>query len=71
VAFVELTLAEARDLWLARGVPPEICDWLLWEPHGDGDADPGDCVSPDYERVMGRPGRTYARWVDDHLDAFR
>lgn len=71
VAFVELTLAEARDLWLVRGVPPEICDWLLWEPDGDGDAAPGDCVSPDYERVMGRPGRTYARWVDDHLDAFR
>ncbi|WP_431869505.1 NAD(P)H-binding protein [Nocardiopsis eucommiae] len=73
ITFVALTLAEARDLWLAQGVPPEICDWLLWEsdPGEEDAAAPDDCVSPDYERVMGRPGRTYARWVDDHLDAFR
>ncbi|MFE9244134.1 NAD(P)H-binding protein [Nocardiopsis sp. NPDC006938] len=75
ITFVPLTLAQARELWLARGVPPELCDWLLWEPATDEEtgtgSDPQECVSPDYERVMGRPGRTYARWVADHLDAFR
>ncbi|WP_049574186.1 NAD(P)H-binding protein [Nocardiopsis sp. SBT366] len=76
ITFVPLTLAEARELWLARGVPPELCDWLLWEPGPeddgtDSDPTPDEYVSPDYQRVIGRPGRTYAQWVADHLDAFR
>ena len=74
VTFVPLTLAEARELWISQGVPPEVCDWLLWEPDpADAGAewDLDQIVSKDYERVMGRPGRTYAQWVADHLDAFR
>ena len=72
VAFVALTLDEARRLWISQGVPPEICDWLLWEPDPE-ETDTGEeeLFSRDYERVMGRPGRDYARWVTDHADAFR
>ncbi|GAB3697471.1 NAD(P)H-binding protein [Nocardiopsis oceani] len=74
VTFVPLALAEARELWISQGVPPEVCDWLLWEPDpADAGAawDLDQIVSKDYERVMGRPGRTYAQWVADHIDAFR
>lgn len=74
ITFVPLTPAEARQLWISQGVPPEVCDWLLWEsdPEDEGAGwAPGEFVSKDYERVMGHAGRTYARWVADHLDAFR
>ncbi|WP_017586724.1 NAD(P)H-binding protein [Nocardiopsis ganjiahuensis] len=74
IAFVELTLAETRELWISQGVPPEVCDWLLWEPGPEDEGapwGPDEFVSKDYERVMGRPGRDYARWVADHIDAFR
>lgn len=74
ISFVHLSLAQARELWISRGLPPELCDWLLWEPEPEDEGaewDLSEIVSPDYERVMGRPGRTYASWVADHLDAFR
>lgn len=73
IAFEHLTTAQARELWTSQGVPPEICDWLLWEPDPQDSTEwaPDEFVSKDYERVIGRPGRTYAQWVTDHLDAFR
>lgn len=74
ITFEHLTLAQARELWISQGVPPEICDWLLWEPDPEDEGvewAPDEFVSKDYERVMGRPGRNYARWVADHLGAFR
>ncbi|MBR8744263.1 NAD(P)H-binding protein [Nocardiopsis sp. MG754419] len=70
VAFVPLSYEEARALWISQGVPPEICDWLLWEPDPGEDPCEGETFSHDYARVMGRPGRDYARWVADHADAF-
>ncbi|MBE2997504.1 NAD(P)H-binding protein [Nocardiopsis sp. HNM0947] len=74
VSFVHLSLAEARELWISNGVPPQLCDWLLWgsDPEDEGaEWDLSQIVSPDYERVMGHPGRDYASWVADHVDAFR
>ncbi|MEU3229078.1 NAD(P)H-binding protein [Nocardiopsis alba] len=74
VSFVPLSLEEARELWLAEGVPPQMCDWLLWEPDPADEGREwaaGEIVSGDYERVMGHPGRDYARWVLDHADSFR
>lgn len=73
ISFEHLTTAQARELWISQGVPPEVCDWLLWEPGPEDDTEwaADEFVSKDYERVIGRPGRTYAQWVADHLDAFR
>lgn len=73
ITFEHLTTAQAREMWISQGVPPEICDWLLWEPDPEDSTEWGadEFVSKDYERVIGRPGRTYAQWVADHLDAFR
>ncbi|USY22930.1 NAD(P)H-binding protein [Nocardiopsis exhalans] len=73
ITFEHLTTAQAREMWLSQGVPPEICDWLLWEPDPEDSTEwaADEFVSKDYEQVIGRPGRTYAQWVADHLDAFR
>ncbi|MGQ4268637.1 NAD(P)H-binding protein [Nocardiopsis changdeensis] len=68
VRFVHLSNEEARELWISQGVPPEVCDWLLWEaPDG---WDPSGLVSSDYEKITGRRGRTYAQWADDHRADF-
>ncbi|MEV0679283.1 NmrA family NAD(P)-binding protein [Actinosynnema sp. NPDC050436] len=66
VRFEELTPDQAREHW--RGVyPPEVVEWFL-EIGGQG----GDLgwVSPDVERVLGRPGLTFARWARDHAAEF-
>lgn len=65
---VHLSDEQARELWISQGVPPQMCDWLLWEPPADWD--PAGLLSDDYERITGRPGRTYARWAADHRADF-
>lgn len=67
VRFVELTPDEARRHW--SGVYPiEIIEWFLeMGEHPDGNS----WVSPDVERVTGRPGRTFAQWARDHAADFR
>ncbi|RAY12702.1 NAD-dependent epimerase [Actinomadura craniellae] len=63
IRFEELTVPQARELYLAQGMPPEAVDWLL--------QDPVDVpVGPTAERVTGRPARTFAQWVADHRADF-
>lgn len=63
IRFEELTVDQARALWLGQGMAAEAVDWLL--------QDPVDVpVGPTAERVTGRPGRTFARWVADHRADF-
>jgi hypothetical protein len=68
VRFVEQTRAEARAE-MVRFMPEPIADATL-----DilGDPAPGlRRVSPDVERVLGRPPRTFADWAARNAAAFR
>ncbi|MFF0082397.1 NAD(P)H-binding protein [Streptomyces canus] len=68
VRFVEQTRGEARAE-MARFMPEPIADATL-----DilGDPSPGlRRVSPDVERVLGRPPRTFADWASRNASAFR
>ncbi|GIH14239.1 NAD(P)H-binding protein [Rugosimonospora africana] len=67
--FVDITLDQARERWRGLGVPDDAIEYIIRPP---GSLSPNsDPVSPDYQRAVGRPGRTYAQWVADNLDAFR
>ncbi|MFI8070157.1 NAD(P)H-binding protein [Streptomyces sp. NPDC086033] len=68
VRFVEQTRGEARAE-MVRFMPEPIADATL-----DilGDPSPGlRRVSPDVERVLGRPPRSYAEWAARNASAFR
>ncbi|MFI8964142.1 NAD(P)H-binding protein [Streptomyces sp. NPDC053493] len=68
VAFVELSRAEAHA-HMARFMPEEVVDGtldLLGAPLPAERA-----VSPDVERVLGRPASPFAAWAERHLPAFR
>ncbi|GAA2076176.1 hypothetical protein [Actinomadura alba] len=73
VRFVELTPEQAREEWYdpEQGMDHAVIDWLLdlygRSVGGDGAvADAGD-----FERVVGRPPRTFAQWAADHAEDFR
>lgn len=68
VGFTELTRAEAHDA-MRRFMPEPVVDGtlaILGEPTPDEQR-----VSPDVERLLGRPARSYAAWAADHAAAFR
>jgi uncharacterized protein YbjT (DUF2867 family) len=68
VRFVEQTRDEARAEML-RFMPEPVVDGtlaILGEP-----AEAERRVSPDVERVLGRPPRAFAEWVRRHTAAFR
>ncbi len=66
---VELSEAEARSRWRAEGYDAALVDALV-----GGQQRPvaeATWVSPDVERVLGRPPLTLADWIPEHVDAFR
>lgn len=68
VRFVEQTRAEARAQ-LVRFMPAPVADAtldILGAPTADEQR-----VSPDVERVLGRPARTFADWATRTVAAFR
>jgi uncharacterized protein YbjT (DUF2867 family) len=68
VRFHELTRAEAKA-GMTRSMPGELADDTL-----DilGSPSPAELrVSPDVERVLGRPPRSFADWVARNVEAFR
>ncbi|MET7287383.1 NAD(P)H-binding protein [Streptomyces sp. NPDC005573] len=68
VRFVEQTRQEAREQML-RFMPEPLVDTtlgILGEPRSAELA-----VSPDVERVLGRPPRTFGDWARRHIAAFR
>ncbi|QYN34612.1 NAD(P)H-binding protein [Pseudonocardia sp. DSM 110487] len=68
VRLVEQTRAEAKAQML-RFMPERVADTTL---DIFGEATPADQrVSPDVERVLGRPPRAYAEWVGRNITAFR
>ncbi|WP_228123000.1 Rossmann-fold NAD(P)-binding domain-containing protein [Saccharothrix syringae] len=66
VRFVELTPGQAREEW-REVYPAEVVEWFLEMGAGAGDV---GWVSPDVERVPGRPGLTFERWARDHAADF-
>ncbi|MGI5203300.1 NAD(P)H-binding protein [Spirillospora sp. CA-108201] len=68
VAFAEQTREEARAQMLAF-MPAPVVDGtldILGEPTGTERR-----VSPDVEKVLGRPARSFAQWVEENVQAFR
>jgi uncharacterized protein YbjT (DUF2867 family) len=69
IQFIELTEAEARARWQAEGFPPEVIEFFVW---AHGNTPPiGYTVVPTVEQVTGRPPRTFAQWVAEHVEDFR
>ncbi|WP_219825477.1 NAD(P)H-binding protein [Nonomuraea typhae] len=73
VGFVELTPEQARQEWYdpGQGVDHAVLDWLLELLAASAD-DPA-LVPPTgtFERITGRPPRTFAQWACDHAEDFR
>ncbi|MFB4317590.1 NmrA family NAD(P)-binding protein [Actinomadura sp. 21ATH] len=69
VPYEEITPEEAREAMTAGHIPPAVADSLLRMQAGSVDR-PAE-VSPEVERITGRPARTYARWAEDHAPDFR
>ncbi|GAB3721924.1 NAD(P)H-binding protein [Amycolatopsis oliviviridis] len=68
VRFAELSEAEARAA-MSEFMPPVVVEAtlaILGEPTEDEQR-----VSPDVERVLGRPGRTFAEWAARNAAAFK
>lgn len=65
---VELSEAEARRRWRAEGYDEALVDALVaWQQRPEAEA---TRVSPDVERVLGRPPLTLADWIPGHAAAF-
>ena len=66
---IELSEAEARRRWRSEGYDEGLVEALVgWMQRPPEEA---TRVSPDVERVLGRPPLTFAAWLSEHLDAFR
>lgn len=70
IRFEELTHEQAREELLGHGMPAEVIDELILA-YPEGYADYTPPVSPAFQEVTGRPGRTLAEWAADHAAEFR
>ncbi|MCS7476172.1 NAD(P)H-binding protein [Umezawaea endophytica] len=66
--FEPLTFGQARRSYIEGGFPMEIAEYILCYQAEFAEEPPE--VSPDFERVTGRPGRTLAEWARDHRADF-
>jgi uncharacterized protein YbjT (DUF2867 family) len=71
IRFEELTPQQARDQWMNDGYDEQTADWLIELLAASVDGP--DLLPPTdtYQRVTGRPPRTFARWAFDHAADFR
>lgn len=69
IRFEELTPEQARDVFRSEGMAEEMIELSL-SVGAEFLANPMD-MEPTVERVLGRPPRSYAQWLADHVDAFR
>ena len=69
VRWEELSRDEAREQMLGWGWPADTVDGALdaWARMVESP----EVVSPDVQRLLGRPATSYSQWVRDHLAAFR
>jgi uncharacterized protein YbjT (DUF2867 family) len=68
VRYEEIPPEAAREAMLSGSIPPGVVDSLL-RMQAEGVGRPAD-VSPEAERITGRPGRTFAEWAVDHAADF-
>lgn len=69
IEFVELNPEQARGQMRAMGITDDVIEAVI--EYGRNPPDEAHTVLPTVEQVTGRPPRTFAQWVADHLDAFR
>ncbi|WP_329522139.1 NAD(P)H-binding protein [Spirillospora sp. NBC_01491] len=68
--FEEITEAEAREAMLSRPyMRPGLVD-VLMRLRATSVGRPAE-ISPEVERITGRPGRSFAEWAADHAADFR
>jgi uncharacterized protein YbjT (DUF2867 family) len=69
LSWEEISAQQVRQAMIAQGLPDEVPDRLLGyladriEQRGP--------TSTAVEQILGRPARTFARWANDHAEAFR
>ncbi|MBB5085126.1 NAD(P)H-binding protein [Nonomuraea endophytica] len=66
IAFEGLTFGQARQAYIEAGIPMEIAEYVLCYQAEYADEPPQ--VSPTFEQVTSRKGRTLAQWAADHAD---
>ncbi|GLY50060.1 NAD(P)H-binding protein [Lentzea sp. NBRC 102530] len=76
LTFRDVTVDEALEHYVSVGWPREIAEYVLGVAgYEGGEADDFSdyefVVSPDHERLTGRPYRTFAQWARDHEADFR
>ncbi|GGM80203.1 nucleotide-diphosphate-sugar epimerase [Longimycelium tulufanense] len=64
IHYERVTYGRAREFFVEAGLPVEVADYMLGYQAEYTDAPP--TVSPAFERVIGRPGRTLTEWAADH-----
>ncbi|MES9543576.1 NAD(P)H-binding protein [Actinomadura sp. NPDC000600] len=64
LAFEALTYGQARQAYIAAGMPMEVAEFILGYQAEYAEEPPA--VSPVFEQVTGRKGRTLAQWAADH-----
>ncbi|MCG0286554.1 NAD(P)H-binding protein [Streptomyces sp. PSAA01] len=67
--YEEIPPEAARERMVGDFLTPEMADSLL-RVFAEL-VDRPQAVSPEVERITGRPGRTFAQWVEDHVADFR
>lgn len=67
--FVELSEAQARAAWRARGFPDDVIEFFVWAFGNTPEI--GYTVVPTVAQVTGHPPRTFAQWAAEHADKFR
>ncbi len=65
----EMTPDEARLVWRSQGWPEETIEVTLWA-QSQFLAQPA-ISDPTVERILGRAPRTFADWLQRHVEAFR
>lgn len=70
ITVIDLPPDQVRAAMIGQGMPPERAAAVL-AARGSGGSRLGSTVFQTVERITGRPPRTYAEWVEAHLDAYR
>lgn len=73
LGFVELTPEQAREEWYdpEQGIDHELLDWVLELQAALADEPDLLPTTDTYERLTGRPPRTFAQWARDHKADFQ
>ncbi|KAA2261376.1 NAD(P)H-binding protein [Solihabitans fulvus] len=64
IRFEAQTYGQSRTAYIEAGLPMEVAEYVLGYQAEYAEEPPE--VSPAFERVTGRPGRTLAQWAADH-----